>query len=50
VARETFIELDGVTQPAPAPRFDRTPAARPLAPRPVGADGEAILREWGVAP
>ncbi len=50
VARQTFIELDGVTQPAPAPRFDRTPAARPQAPRPVGADGEAILHEWGVKP
>lgn len=50
VARQTFIELDGVTQPAPAPRFDRTPAARPQAPRAVGADGEAVLRDWGVKP
>jgi alpha-methylacyl-CoA racemase len=50
VARQTFIDIDGVTQPAPAPRFDRTPAARPQAPRPVGADGETILRDWGVTP
>ena len=27
VARETFVEIDGVTQPAPAPRFSRTPPA-----------------------
>ena len=26
-ARETFVEIEGVTQPAPAPRFSRTPAA-----------------------
>jgi alpha-methylacyl-CoA racemase len=47
-ARGTFTEVGGVVQPAPAPRFDRTPAAQPRPPRPVGADGEAILREWEV--
>ncbi|MDB5913337.1 MAG: Alpha-methylacyl-CoA racemase, partial [Ramlibacter sp.] len=47
-ARGTFIDVAGVTQPAPAPRFDRTPAARPQAPHAPGADGEAILREWEV--
>ena len=25
VARQSFVEVDGVTQPAPAPRFSRTP-------------------------
>ncbi|KQT09719.1 CaiB/BaiF CoA transferase family protein [Ramlibacter sp. Leaf400] len=49
-ARGTFIEVDGVTQPAPAPRFERTPAEQPRAPRPAGADGEAVLREWEVDP
>lgn len=49
-ARATFIEVDGVTQPAPAPRFDRTPTAHPRAPRPAGADGAAILREWEIEP
>jgi alpha-methylacyl-CoA racemase len=48
VARRTFIELDGVTQPAPAPRFSRTPPGVPSAPRETGADGPDILREWGV--
>jgi alpha-methylacyl-CoA racemase len=28
-ARETFLEIDGVVQPAPAPRFSRTPTSRP---------------------
>jgi alpha-methylacyl-CoA racemase len=41
VARETFVELDGVVQPAAAPRFSRTPgAARP-------AEGTADLTTWG---
>jgi alpha-methylacyl-CoA racemase len=46
-ARESFIELSGVMQPAPAPRFDRTPPARPLAPVPAGSDTESVLREAG---
>lgn len=32
-ARQTFVDIDGVTQPAPAPRFSRTPSARPTQPR-----------------
>ncbi|WP_330256241.1 CoA transferase [Nocardia sp. NBC_00565] len=31
-ARNTFVDIDGVSQPAPAPRFSRTPPAVPLAP------------------
>ncbi|MCU1732587.1 MULTISPECIES: CaiB/BaiF CoA transferase family protein [unclassified Pseudomonas] len=43
-ARETFINLDGVTQPAPAPRFSRTAADMP---RPAyGASLEELLRRW----
>jgi alpha-methylacyl-CoA racemase len=46
-ARATFIEIDGVTQPAPAPRFSRsTPEVRGAASRP-GADSAAILADWG---
>ena len=30
--RDTFIEIDGVVQPAPAPRFSRTPNPKPTAP------------------
>lgn len=49
-ARGTFVTIDGVTQPAPAPRFSRTPARTPAPPPPAGADTGSIdelLREWG---
>ncbi|HEV7187456.1 MAG TPA: CaiB/BaiF CoA-transferase family protein [Blastococcus sp.] len=46
-ARGTFVERDGVPQPAPAPRFSRTPGAvRGAAPRP-GADTRSVLAAWG---
>ncbi|CQD18113.1 alpha-methylacyl-CoA racemase [Mycobacterium lentiflavum] len=48
-ARDTFIEVGGVTQPAPAPRFSRTVPRRPTPPRPVGADTEDVLRDWVIA-
>ncbi|HET6910844.1 MAG TPA: CaiB/BaiF CoA-transferase family protein [Mycobacteriales bacterium] len=47
-ARGTLLERDGVVQPAPAPRFSRTPAEignRPPAP---GADTRDVLTDWGV--
>lgn len=46
-ARETFIRLDGVVQPAPAPRYSATITGPPEPPRPAGADGEYILAELG---
>lgn len=47
IARGTFVAPNGVVQPAPAPRFDRTPSALPaIAPR-IGADSAAILRKLG---
>ncbi|HEU4379765.1 MAG TPA: CaiB/BaiF CoA-transferase family protein [Hyphomicrobiaceae bacterium] len=48
-ARATFIEADGVVQPAPAPRLSRTAGEIGIPPRPRGADSEAILRDWGFA-
>ncbi|QNM83435.1 CoA transferase [Sphingomonas sabuli] len=45
-ARGTFIDLDGVTQPGPAPRYSRSVIQPPDPPRP-GADGDAILSELG---
>jgi alpha-methylacyl-CoA racemase len=48
-ARATFIERDGVVQPAPAPRFSRTAAETGGPPRARGADSEAVLRDWGFA-
>ena len=46
-ARQTFIEIDGVTQPAPAPRFSRTPSEVQRPPSEPGADTEEGLRAWG---
>jgi alpha-methylacyl-CoA racemase len=47
VARETFVDVGGVTQPAPAPRFSRTPGSvsAPAAAR--GEHGREILADWG---
>jgi alpha-methylacyl-CoA racemase len=47
VARSAFIEVGGTVQPAPAPRFSKTPAAVPTAPPQRGADTEDVLRDWG---
>lgn len=44
-ARGTFVDVGGVTQPAPAPRFSRTPAA---APTPVTPSDAEALRDWGI--
>ena len=48
VARKTFIEIAGTTQPAPAPRFSRTTAAIPDAPAHAGANSREVLTDWGV--
>ncbi|MBM1143035.1 CoA transferase [Alcanivorax sp. ZXX171] len=47
-ARNTFVEVDGYTQPAPAPRFSRTPSAPPVAASPPVEDAGGLLAEWGV--
>jgi alpha-methylacyl-CoA racemase len=49
-ARGTFSRRDGVLQPAPAPRFSRTVPEMGRAPRPPGADTEAVLADFGFAP
>ena len=50
-ARGTFVEIDGVVQPAPAPRFSRTIPNAPTPPNPIDpSHTEATLRDWlGVA-
>lgn len=47
-ARRTFVEVEGVVQPAPAPRFSRTVPSVPRPPceRP-DTDAAALLGEWG---
>jgi alpha-methylacyl-CoA racemase len=47
-ARATFVEVDGVAQPAPAPRFSRTPARIQQPPSAGAAHTDEVLREWGV--
>ena len=48
VARGTFVEVDGVRQPAPAPRFDRTPGAIQRPPARRGQHTREVLESWGV--
>jgi alpha-methylacyl-CoA racemase len=48
LAREAFVEIDGVPQPAPAPRFSRTPGTV-QGPAPThGVDTDAVLAELGL--
>jgi alpha-methylacyl-CoA racemase len=45
--RESFVEIDGIPQPAPAPRFLGTPARVQRPPARVGEHTEAVLKDWG---
>jgi alpha-methylacyl-CoA racemase len=47
-ARGTFVEREGIVQPAPTPRFSRTPGGiTRSAPKP-GQGGAAALADWGL--
>lgn len=48
-ARDTFIERDGIVQPAPAPRFSETPGGVQRSPAAAGEHTDEILADWGVA-
>jgi alpha-methylacyl-CoA racemase len=48
VARGSFVEVDGVVQPGPAPRFSRTPSVRPTPPQGQGAGTRSALAAWGI--
>ena len=45
--RGTFVEVDGVVQPGPAPRFSRTPSKIQWPPARPGEHTEEALRDWG---
>lgn len=47
VARKTFVEVEGVVQPAPAPRFSATPGAIQGPPPANGAHDVEALTDWG---
>ena len=46
-ARETFVEIAGVSQPAPAPRFSQTPSDVPTPPAHAGQHTDAVLADNG---
>jgi alpha-methylacyl-CoA racemase len=48
IQRQTFLELDGVVQPAPAPRFSGTPESVQRPPSHAGQHTDEVLVEWGV--
>ena len=47
IARSTYIEVDGLVQPAPAPRFGRTPSEVRHSGHDVGQDTDVVLTEMG---
>ena len=48
IARHSFIEVAGVTQPAPAPRFSRTPGEVNRPPAHPGQHTREVLADWGL--
>lgn len=47
-ARGTYVERDGLVQPAPAPRFSRTPGALSTPPPAAGSGTREALTAWGI--
>jgi alpha-methylacyl-CoA racemase len=47
VHRESFVEIDSIPQPAPAPRFFGTPVRVQRPPARIGEHTDEILRDWG---
>jgi alpha-methylacyl-CoA racemase len=48
--RGTYAEVAGEVQPAPAPRFSRTPGAISSPPPHAGQHTDEALAEWGFSP
>ena len=48
VARQAYQTVDGMVQPAPAPRFSRTPSEIQFGSRAAGEDTEEVLKDWGI--
>ena len=47
VARGSFVEVEGVTQPGPAPKFSRTPGEVQMPPPAPGQHTDEALADWG---
>ncbi|MEQ1888569.1 MAG: CoA transferase, partial [Alphaproteobacteria bacterium] len=47
VARQAFVTVAGIAQPAPAPRFDRTKSEIRMPPSAPGEDTDVTLKAWG---
>jgi alpha-methylacyl-CoA racemase len=47
IARKTHVVIDGVMNPAPAPRFSETPSTLRKVSSSTGEDTEAALSDWG---
>ncbi|MBB5055148.1 alpha-methylacyl-CoA racemase [Afipia massiliensis] len=48
-ARKTYVDLNGVNQPAPNPRFSVTPSASSMPPASLGQHSREVLADWGIA-
>ncbi len=46
-ARRIYADINGVSQPAPAPRFSNTVPARPREPSRPGEHSRIVLSDWG---
>jgi alpha-methylacyl-CoA racemase len=46
-SRQSVVNIDGVLQPAPAPRFSRTSPDLPVSPSPPGRETDSALQAWG---
>ncbi|RLA03365.1 MAG: CoA transferase, partial [Gammaproteobacteria bacterium] len=46
-ARQTYVDVGGMIQPAPAPRFSRTIPEVSFPARPKGIDSQSVLQDWG---
>ncbi len=45
-ARGTYLEIDGIDQPAPSPRFSLTPSSIAHPPRKIGEDTGDVIKSW----
>ena len=50
IARQAFVDIDGVTQPAPIPRFSHTPGTIQAGPAAPGDHDRSAYQDWGVEP